>query len=533
MTTPINTSKLSDLLQDYPREEHNFLIKGFQEGFRIPFTGTKQTLICKNHKSAMDNPMMVDQKLESELKAGRIKGPFDTPPVAGMRLSPIGLIPKKQPGCFRLIQDLSSPKGESVNDGIPKEHCSVQYETLDIVISYVLQCGPGALVSKTDIKDAFRICPIHPDSQPLLGFTWKNKFYMDSCLPMGLSFSCQLFERFSRALQWIMQRHYNVKFISHILDDFMIITVAKPEEGQRQLEKFMSMAKTINLPIKEEKTCLPSSCVIVHGIELDSKASEVRLPSDKQQKARDLLADIAYKRRVTLHTLQSLIGFLNFACKVVVPGRPFLRRLIDLTVGLEKPYHHVSLDADARADIAAWQLFMEDYNGKCLMLDYQWQNSQKLHMYSDAAGGVGYGAFLGTRWFVDTWPSNWLKLGITFMELYPIVTAVVAWAEILKNKCVLFHTDNEAVAQIVNKLTSKHPAVMVLVRKLIVTCMSHNILFKAVHIRGLYNSVADALSRLDFQRVKKLAPWLDKSPTPIPQALQPQNFPLKNSWLHH
>lgn len=43
------------------------------------------------------------------------------------------------------------------------------------------------------------------------------------------------------------------------------------------------------------------------------------------------------QKSATLKQLQSLIGMLNFACKVVPPGRPFLRRLLDLTVGLKKP----------------------------------------------------------------------------------------------------------------------------------------------------------------------------------------------------
>ena len=40
------------------------------------------------------------------------------------------------------------------------------------------------------------------------------------------------------------------------------------------------------------------------------------------------------RRKVTLVELQSLLGLLNFACKVIRPGRAFLRRLINLTCGL-------------------------------------------------------------------------------------------------------------------------------------------------------------------------------------------------------
>ena len=36
-------------------------------------------------------------------------------------------------------------------------------------------------------------------------------------------------------------------------------------------------------------------------------------------------------------------------------------------------------------------------------------------------------------------------------------------------------------------------------RKLVSICLHHNILFKAKHIRGIHNNLADALSRLQVQ----------------------------------
>ena len=38
-------------------------------------------------------------------------------------------------------------------------------------------------MGKTDIKDVFRIIPIHPDDYKLLGFSWQGAFYHDKCLP--------------------------------------------------------------------------------------------------------------------------------------------------------------------------------------------------------------------------------------------------------------------------------------------------------------------------------------------------------------
>jgi len=64
---------------------------------------------------------------------------------------------------------------------------------------------------------------------------------------------------------------------------------------------------------------------------LNSIAMETMLPVDKLVKMRELLSYFLGRRKVTLKELQPLIGLLNFACSVMVPGRPFLRRIIDLT----------------------------------------------------------------------------------------------------------------------------------------------------------------------------------------------------------
>lgn len=66
---------------------------------------------------------------------------------------------------------------------------------------------------------------------------------------------------------------------------------------------------------------------------------------------------------------------------------------------------------------------------------------------------------------------------------------------------------------------------MVFVRKLVSICLHHNIVFKAKHIPGIRNKLADALSRLQVQTFRQLAPpHTDPVPTEIPQYLQPQNW---------
>ena len=105
------------------------------------------------------------------------------------------MIRKSSPGKFRLIHDLSFPSHNSVNLGIPSVNSKVEYDNIDAVNDLVRQFGPGALMAKTDIEDAFRIIPMNPLDYHLIGFIWRDFFfYFDRMLPMGASCSCKIFQ---------------------------------------------------------------------------------------------------------------------------------------------------------------------------------------------------------------------------------------------------------------------------------------------------------------------------------------------------
>ena len=71
---------------------------------------------------------------------------------------------------------------------------------------------------------------------------------------------------------------------------------------------------------------------------------------------------------------------------------------------------------------------------------------------------------------------------------------------------------------------------MFFVRKLVLVCLQNDILFKAKHVRGVYNTLADSLSRLlgiSVDTFKRLAPaHMEREPTDIPGHLQPQSWHL-------
>ena len=197
----------------------------------------------------------------------------------------------------------------------------------------------------------------------------------------------------------------------------------------------------------------PDRALQFAGITLDTELMEVRLPEEKLDKCLSQLSYFCSRKSVTLKELQSLIGLLNFACCVVVPGRAFLRRLIDLTRGVRKPTHHVRSTKESKYDLQVWLNFLRSYNGKSFFLGSRWYTSKTLKLFTDAAGSLGYAAIFGKHWFFGEWPAVWKTFNITILEFF--------------NKCSVFFSDNQAVVEIINKQTSKDRSIMVLLLSLI------------------------------------------------------------------
>ena len=184
---------------------------------------------------------------------------------------------------------------------------------------------------------------------------------------MGCSASCKIFETLSNALQWIASSKLHIRNISHVLDDFLLLARDKAV-GQAQLSSFLSMCADIGIPIAPDKTVQPTQVITFLGLELDSVAMVVRLPVHKLNECTALIEACLKKDKTQLKPLQSVTGTLNFACGAVVPGRPFLRRLINLTTGLTRPCHYIRITHEVREDLKTCLIFLQAFNRKSLML---------------------------------------------------------------------------------------------------------------------------------------------------------------------
>ena len=144
--------------------------------------------------------------------------------------------------------------------------CGLSYITVDDAISTIIKYGPNMLV---DIKNAFRLIPVHPGDRHLLAMQWNNQVYIDGCLPFGLCTAPKLFNLMADLLSWIATQE-GIQCIFHYLDDFLIVAPPHSSLCQHSLEKFIRLCDTLGIPLASKKVEGPTSSLLFLGITLDT-----------------------------------------------------------------------------------------------------------------------------------------------------------------------------------------------------------------------------------------------------------------------
>ena len=270
--------------------------------------------------------------------------------------------------------------------------------TMDHAVALLSQYGQDALMAKIDLKAAFRLIPVQAADWVHLGICWRGQFYVDSCLPFGLRSAPALFNHYAEALDWIMANNYGAQLL-HYLDDFLLVGPPGKDTCQEAMSRMLTVCDQLGIPVASEKLEGPTTTLTFLGIVLDTSAQQLRLPPDKLEELTGLIRSWLSRHKATKRELLSLIGKLSFAAKVVPAGRLFLRRLIDLSTTVRKLHHHISLNAEARADIRWWDSFLPSWNGVTMFLDQEWTAADSLQLYTDASGSLGFGAHFNGAWF--------------------------------------------------------------------------------------------------------------------------------------
>jgi hypothetical protein len=471
-------------------------------------------------------------KLDDELALGRV---IEILPIYPYICSPIGFV-QKHDGGLRRIHHLSYPDKHSVNDGIDVEVAYLKYLTFKTILVAVLVAGRGAIIVKRDLAEAFRAIPIAPHQRWLLGFQWLRRFFTECCLPFGLRTAPFIFNIFAELFHWILLSWLNWTLLFHYLDDFVhIIPLSEATLAQLAQEdaEFNLMADCLGIPLNESKKRVGQEVSIL-GIIVDTNKFEARLPLDKVLRAIDATSQALTKDSLSLREAQQLAGYLSHCAHVVRLGWVFMPSIYSYVASFSSltGTSRRRIPADTRADILWWNTLLPQFNGVSF---FAGKTRSTVYLYVDACK-TGYGGFyyfdkLGRRWpeaptlaalsNAFAIPSVPLvsdhQFSINAHEIEAILIAFELWASHWTRCRVIVHTDNANAYFGLRKqrLSGTNHSIL---RSVLLLAAKHDVIIHPVWIEGTSNTLADALSRSNWDSVTNLCPhWQDSLTTILRQ----------------
>ena len=218
------------------------------------------------------------------------------------------------------------------------------------------------------------------------------KSYFAHCF--GLRSAPLIFTAIADTLEWVVKQQ-GVQYPYHYLDDFITCGLPGASECQQNTHKLLGCWSQLGTPIAQDKTEGPTTCLTFLGIEVDTQAMELRLPAHKLARVRQTVSEWL-GRKAARRELESLVGTLQHATKLVRPGRRFVRRLIQVMSSVKGRDHFVRLGADVRSDLMWWQHFLESWNGIGILPNTE---MGQVDLFTDASSKWGCAGVWDTKWF--------------------------------------------------------------------------------------------------------------------------------------
>jgi len=122
---------------------------------KVVFKSELTEVRVKNARSAHENGAHMTDAICSWVKKKFVAGPYKKPPFKAFRANPLMAVVQKTK--VRPIMNLSSPKGQSFNDAVDEfELEKLKMSSPRIFAETIAKCGEGAVIAKSDIKDAYK-----------------------------------------------------------------------------------------------------------------------------------------------------------------------------------------------------------------------------------------------------------------------------------------------------------------------------------------------------------------------------------------
>ena len=134
-------------------------------------------------------------------------------------------------------------------------------------------------MAKIDLKNAFRMVPVHPADRHLLVMRWGDMVYIDTCLPFELRSAPRIFNMLVDMLEWIA------------LDN----GPPKSPICYHNLQLLSELCTMLGVPLGHNKVEGPFTSIEFLGILIDTIKIYTRLPEEKLSRAQTTVKQWLHK----------------------------------------------------------------------------------------------------------------------------------------------------------------------------------------------------------------------------------------------
>ena len=532
IVTPINACRLKHLLAHHPNQPFvNSVIQGFSIGF-WPYAHTQYGTYPTTVDDSGDPPKTVEQieflrkQILTEIDADRYSSPFGPELLPGMYSTPILAVPRK--GKLRLCNHQSH--GEySLNSMIKRT--DIAGVKLDGIRELgeslrLFRCEHGDIplvVFKSDIKAAYRRIPLHFlwQIKQIISFDGVRRVDRTACF--GNRGSQIIFMAFMGLVTWVAIYVYHIAHLKVYVDDAFSFERAHDTMYYEPYDSYLPSKQTrllhlwdeLGIPHKKDKQEFGTVLRII-GFEVDPNAMTVTMDYNSRKELLTLIRDFAITgKKRTLKEFQRIAGHINWALNVFPLLRPGLSALYAKTAGKERDFATIRVNAAVVRELSWIACRVESSTGVHFLKSVEWDprstDSDAFTFFTDASSlGIAFFLPCAKLAYQCPSPSPELSKHIFFHEALAVCSVfhhfVAASFHSVTHRLVIY-TDSSNTVDIFSSLRAIAPYNQLLISAMNVV-LDHQIDFRVLHVRGVDNPIADALSRFKNDLAISLCPGL-------------------------
>jgi len=440
-------------------------------------------ITVKNAESAFMHGALLTEKIASWVESGYVAGPFEYAPFPGFRSN--SLMEMDRNDKIRPVINMSGPKNSSFNSNIlAKRMEKVRMSTAKSFGYDVREAGKNALMSKFDLKDAFKLIPARQQDWKLQGFSWLGRSFFETQMIFGARPSVSNFDRLGKTVVELAKSSagLNSVHVHRTLDDIPIVGPENSGITELLSKAVKAVCEEAEIPLaendeKKEKAFFCEKTGIVLGIGFRTEDASWFISEQKGEKIMSSIYESCCKKYISLNEIQKLMGQLNDLAQMCPFLKMFLSSGYSLLASFKEDYGIVKLIEDqVKKD---WLICFNAAKSAKKGLPLQKRPSGPplgaMSFYTDAAGckfnlvngvrinqnkigdrGAACTAYMESElvWFCSfSWPMKFLEdlrdekgafygSKMSTLECIGVLLPFLTNPSLMMGKCVVFFTDN-------------------------------------------------------------------------------------------